>query len=664
MAEQKKEEFQEQELERYGVWVKAGPEEVVEADEEDYSFSDLPGDEPLGAVDETPAPSVESSELHLDDDLDALEIPTGEFDDFDSDDLGSLDNLDDFGEIEETSEVSAELGDVEQLEDDLDLGSIEDIGDELGSLDDFDIASDLPDIEETGSIDEVGEPDLPSFGETADLAVEEASLDTDDSLGDIQIADDLGALDDLDDFETTETVVDEALTTELGADDDLVTLDDLDIEEADVDKDPFAALEVGADEESGAEITALEAEAGVEPLMPGSDEEIDEISLDDIQMSDSSGGELPELEADSLDALDTLDTTEHDFTPEDQGIEIISAQPTNHISPEEEELLAEEPAQAVRHMDDDEREAFQRIQSELDDIKRELHELKEALRSGAAVQLAEPAPEARIEDDATHHGPGFFEEDEDETIALTGDELDNILNTAEFTEETGEAEELEEDFVAAVPPSAETSDAADLDLETEITEIALEDSDEAVIDELADMNIEAELADIEALDDSSEEPTADELELDLDEIESLSGEELAEAPEMTVDEATDLELSIDETELELDDSELETGTDEGFEEFAAAVQDDLSAAGEDLEVEEIDLDQQLDISAADLTEEEEDSEGTIAELPAHIKSEIRSVLSYMDQLLEALPDDKIEEFAQSEHFDVYKRLFEELGLET
>jgi hypothetical protein len=34
----------------------------------------------------------------------------------------------------------------------------------------------------------------------------------------------------------------------------------------------------------------------------------------------------------------------------------------------------------------------------------------------------------------------------------------------------------------------------------------------------------------------------------------------------------------------------------------------------------------------------------------------------MDRLLEALPDEKIEEFARSEQFDVYKRLFTELGL--
>ena len=50
------------------------------------------------------------------------------------------------------------------------------------------------------------------------------------------------------------------------------------------------------------------------------------------------------------------------------------------------------------------------------------------------------------------------------------------------------------------------------------------------------------------------------------------------------------------------------------------------------------------------------------ELSGELKSEIKSVLSYMDQLLENLPEDKIEEFAKSEQFDTYKKLFKKLGL--
>jgi len=45
-----------------------------------------------------------------------------------------------------------------------------------------------------------------------------------------------------------------------------------------------------------------------------------------------------------------------------------------------------------------------------------------------------------------------------------------------------------------------------------------------------------------------------------------------------------------------------------------------------------------------------------------LKNELKNVLSYMDHLLESLPEEKIEEFAQSEYFDKYKKIFKELGL--
>ena len=47
---------------------------------------------------------------------------------------------------------------------------------------------------------------------------------------------------------------------------------------------------------------------------------------------------------------------------------------------------------------------------------------------------------------------------------------------------------------------------------------------------------------------------------------------------------------------------------------------------------------------------------------AELKKDIKSVLLYMDQLLENLPEDKIVEFAKSEEFATYKKLFSELGL--
>lgn len=50
------------------------------------------------------------------------------------------------------------------------------------------------------------------------------------------------------------------------------------------------------------------------------------------------------------------------------------------------------------------------------------------------------------------------------------------------------------------------------------------------------------------------------------------------------------------------------------------------------------------------------------QLPDDLKNDVKSVLLYMDQLLENLPEDKIMEFAKSEQFSTYKKLFSELGL--
>jgi hypothetical protein len=54
--------------------------------------------------------------------------------------------------------------------------------------------------------------------------------------------------------------------------------------------------------------------------------------------------------------------------------------------------------------------------------------------------------------------------------------------------------------------------------------------------------------------------------------------------------------------------------------------------------------------------------GLAEKIPSGLQDELKTVLKYMDQLLESLPDEKIEEFARSEHFEVYKKLFEELQI--
>ena len=51
------------------------------------------------------------------------------------------------------------------------------------------------------------------------------------------------------------------------------------------------------------------------------------------------------------------------------------------------------------------------------------------------------------------------------------------------------------------------------------------------------------------------------------------------------------------------------------------------------------------------------------EIPSTLRDELKNVLTYMDKLLESLPEEKIEEFAKSEHYTTYKKLFDELGIE-
>ena len=80
-------------------------------------------------------------------------------------------------------------------------------------------------------------------------------------------------------------------------------------------------------------------------------------------------------------------------------------------------------------------EILARIEDELRSIRSDLNQLRHDL-SGLRKTAAEGGGEGPSAQAGSQGG--FFDEDEDETIALTGDELDNILNTAEITEESAE----------------------------------------------------------------------------------------------------------------------------------------------------------------------------------------------------------------------------------
>lgn len=406
-------------------------------------------------------------------------------------------------------------------------------------------------------------------------------------------------------------------------------------------------------------------------------------------------------------------------------------------------------------------EILAKIEDELRSIRKDLTELRgelSGLRKGAGAPAME-APSAGAEAQS-----GFFDEDEDETIALTGDELDNILNTADITEEAAETPSVESDLDAlglveeaeeagpakqsytpsleedalvpamdeleseAVPLAEEAGeDSGTATLEELPTELVLEELDAEPltaqpapaedIEELPGLDMEGvaeietetpealsaspraahaesersdETIDLETL-DLGEEPTV--IEAVPEQVEDLETIPEAEALE---EEASggmgssaaevDLEALASEAETLEDDTAFAPAEDLEIGELESVSEDEETAASAEKEI-EIAFESEPDVlsqpspesagtggmDAADQILEAEEvldeepavsppSSDSAAGIPDNLKDEIRTVLGYMDKLLEALPDEKIQEFASSDYFVMYKKLFEDLGI--
>ena len=158
------------------------------------------------------------------------------------------------------------------------------------------------------------------------------------------------------------------------------------------------------------------------------------------------------------------------------------------------------------------------------------------------------------------------------------------------------------------------------------------------------------------LEPSTEEELSLEVEDDLADSQDISGETIIEdeAPDLIISEEED--LGFQEPEQEEPMSEEIIG-DEAIPDLHVEGFDDVLDTG----MEENPLAEEPESATAAVPCGDETD---FSEIPENLKAEIRSVLSYMDQLLESLPEEKIQEFARSDHFDTYKKLFEELGLKV
>ncbi len=376
-----------------------------------------------------------------------------------------------------------------------------------------------------------------------------------------------------------------------------------------------------------------------------------------------------------------------------------------------------------------------KIADELSTIKKELSTLKEEL----ATYKNKPVTNEEAKASGEEKSKGFFDDEEDEKIALTGDELDNILNTAEFTEEAGpvitdnfEDTELlseKEDLISdesqdvETPNSiaeaeSETDISLPVDVTPEVTEVTFSEEipsetplEEDLGEEAIELPVDESIAELqeEGVKPIIEAPEDLEyLSEDLNEI-NLHSEEMHYPPQLDLSEAVieepDLsgvvleeqpleEPAIEDIHIDLDTpegsgSEVESPisfeteplqTIEELEDISTPIQEEsfeeVLPEGFVVEAEEAEpidnlntpLEEEVLEAIPEETIESPQTEPEVVQPKEKIvgspdlTQEIKAVLSYMDQLLESLPEEKIEEFAKSEYFETYKKLFEELGL--
>ena len=777
------------ELDNYGVWVKKPPKDIMPdtdgPDIIDDSFSldsldaDLPDfdsidtsagletdvtepvfdipsedalDDPFAGVDfgsndetQASAPTAEAPEV-AEDNFSLDEITLDDID-FDTEPVSET-SAESTTSAEATEEVSTDFEITENPETSLETETV-DI--DLDSMEDGEIDLDnfLSDDSSTSSSSSEETVDLSSFG-MDDSSTDSVNLDdfldggefsdlNSTGTGTTQKSDEIVDEDPLninlsfDETANSFSIEDDSEETseneERSSDSERSTGDDIDTESIDL-------AEFGVDEENG----LMTMQGPEDAINQAKDETINydlKVNVDTdegttVSMSDVIAGTVnkePEIEEETV---------------------------TEEIVQAEDKPVIEEAAMSAAGQ-----QILQQLMGELTSLKNEIKDLKSEL-----TDLKSQESEISIESPAEEENTGFFTDGgDDDTIALSGDELDNILNSAEFLEETASTEETE-DTTSTVTEESIIIDQIDEPVISEVTKEEIAEPEEVIAEpeEITEPEVIAEPEEViaepeeitepeeiiepeevtepeviaepepeiktvsngqfattideDVFSDNSifEEPADDNViiedpvieesiteEADIEKTEEITAEnEISEELPDEIEIPRIEDISSDSEILVSDDSSLTIDTtgiddeitispiDEMFEDDTSIesnlTSDKLSYISEDKDnpvktespAEESIGDLDLPSPSLDDIDEEPVIEETLieepiesnvisepapnGEIPGDLKQEIKSVLSYMDQLLENLPEEKISEFAQSEHFVTYKKLFQELGL--
>ncbi|MDR2608288.1 MAG: hypothetical protein LBC57_07835 [Treponema sp.] len=670
------------ELDEYGVWVKSEPQDLSSASQENsHQETGDSGDFDLDLPDE---------DLSLPEDDFAIDTEAAV-----EEESLSLDSpAEDSGDSMDFPDLDIPDIPIEDTEEDI---SEEDISVEESSVEEEDLDLPEPELVDFGTLSEpMGEAQDFPLDESVLTSTEESS-ETEEGFSEVPVSDFLG--------DAPETLEEPSADMDTGLSEEPETGEKPQTGHTEAATDLSTKLLMKIAEELSSirtELSTLKKEFTVlKSGAPAGEEQGGFFDEEEDEKIALTGDELDNIlntadftEESGEDATETLDTEDLSGGPDEQAageedFRLSEGEDILNENPEAEEAVTEKAGSGDLDISPDEGsgESFDNMDIDLDLSDSDLDEL-----NGESKIEAESEPFSFDEEDEPLTIDDLEEKDAEELKHLREEGVlpitaapedtsyleEDPLGTTEITEESagsGDFEEISLDLSDAVidepdfsgeitenPVEEPSLDSISLDVDSEDFSVE-ESSEDITIDEGGSEEITIDLGEEEAGAGESEEDLSQSIpegfivEADENSSDSFDSSDSSSLGPETEEES--IEVSADD--FRVDDSE------------PAVEEDDTSFAVEsdDVAVDEISFDTEAanpeadeDLSFGEETESEMEAEDaeTGEKVPGGIKEELKTVLSYMDQLLESLPEEKIEEFARSEYFDTYKKLFKELGL--
>ncbi len=403
-------------------------------------------------------------------------------------------------------------------------------------------------------------------------------------------------------------------------------------------------------------------------------DELDNI-MNNADFSDNKNNSEDEI---SIDDFTVEQEIKSDETPAEQEIETQETPIVEETFVEEEPVIEETPVVQNTFTEDeivfddasDSEESFDTIisdeQSHNDlsfDFENESLEEPE-VESISEISIDDTFEEDLPEEISIPKEDDIFVESDSQNFMKsdsTKDESDTIFNESELTEEPFETvdsfdNEQTDDDIPTVEKLLENQDTASIlesdkeaferDQMTEQDEVSVEEIQAETQPEQE--NLEDDFIELANSDILDQEPVIEETAVDIDTEEDNLQEDSVNETVFDTFENISSEPEQNSFSVDFDDSL----TEQIIEEPELTEQNEPEIKPEVLENE-------LD------TKEKTDTVETVQTqkpLSQDLMQDVKSLLVYMDQLLEDLPEEKIEEFANSDKFVLFKNVFEKLGL--